>query len=79
MNDYEQWIIDWFALQTPHITLLPNENYFAVGVIDSLGIIELIEEMEKVFSVRFSQDDFQDKRFTFVSGLAEMITEKRGS
>jgi acyl carrier protein len=76
MKDNKQWIIDWFKRQAPHIKLEIDENYFAAGAIDSMGIIELIEEMEQYFSVRFSQDDFQDERFSCIGGLTEMLAEK---
>jgi acyl carrier protein len=76
MKDNQQWIIEWFARQEPQIKLELNENYFSSGAIDSIGVIELIEAMEQTFSVRFSQDDFQDERFVTISGLSEMINEK---
>lgn len=76
MHDYQTWLINWFARHAPHITLSPKDNFFSAGTIDSLGVIELIEEMEQTFSVRFSQDDFQDQRFSSVDGLVEMLKEK---
>lgn len=79
MVKIESWLSDWFAHRTPQITLAPTDNYFESGAIDSLGVIELIEEMELTFSVQFSQDDFQDQRFLSVGGLVEMITEKMGA
>jgi len=76
MNDYKTWLIDWFARHASCGTLSSEENYFTAGAIDSFGVIELIEDMEQVFSVRFHQDDFQDQRFTSIDGLAAMLTEK---
>lgn len=79
MYDYQAWLINWFARHTPHIALSPEDNFFSAGLIDSLGVIELIEDMEQAFSVRFSQDDFQDQRFVSIRGLAEMLKEKPAS
>lgn len=76
MDKFEIWLADWFVHHAPHITLAPEDNIFVVGAIDSLGVIELIEDMEQTFSVRFSQDDFQDPRFVNIGGLAEMLKEK---
>ena len=75
MNDYQTWLVDWFARHAPHIALSPEDNFFSAGVIDSLGVIELIEDMEQAFSMRFSQDDFQDPRFVSIRGLVEMLKE----
>lgn len=77
MNIYERWLLDWFSKRVSHLTLNINENYFTVGATDSLGVIELIEDMEQTFNVRFSQDDFLDKRFVTISGLAELLKNKK--
>lgn len=76
MHDYHAWIKDWFGRHAPQVTLSPEDNFFTVGAIDSFGVIELIEDMERNFLVQFSQDDFQDQRFSSISGLAEMLKGK---
>jgi acyl carrier protein len=77
--DYAAWLLDWFQQRSPHVRLGPDDNYFSAGAIDSLGVIELIEDMERGFSVRFTQDDFQDRRFSSVAGLASLLAEKAGT
>jgi len=77
MIDPKKWLIDWFASQKSQVELNPKDNYFVIGAIDSMEIIFLIEEIEKVFCIRFSQEDFQNERFASINGLAEMILEKR--
>ncbi len=76
MADYSAWLFDWFRQRAPHIALAPDDNYFNAGAIDSFGVIELIEDLEQAFTVRFSQDDFQDRRFSSVAGLAALLAEK---
>nr|WP_279381356.1 acyl carrier protein [Candidatus Thiosymbion oneisti] len=68
----------WFAGRTPDLELDRDDNYFEVGAIDSFSVIELIENVENRFSIRFTEQDFQDRRFVTLSGLAELIREKRG-
>ena len=79
MTEYQTWLADWFTRRAPQTALAPEDNYFGVGAIDSFGVIELIEDMELAFHVRFTQDDFQDHRFVSIRGLVEMLTEKAGS
>lgn len=76
MVNAEIWLVDWFAQRVPNSNLAPEQNYFAAGAIDSLGIIELIEDMEQTFSVHFSQNDFQDERFVSIRGLSEILEGK---
>ena len=73
----ESWLRDWFAERGADEPLNPNDNYFENGLIDSFGAIELIEEVETHFSIRFTERDFQDRRFASLAGLAELINKKR--
>lgn len=79
MTDHTTWLFDWFRARAPQVTLAAEDNYFSAGAIDSFGVIELIEDMEQAFSVRFTQDDFQDRRFSSVAGLAALLAEKAGA
>lgn len=72
----EQWVRAWFTERAPEIELKKEDNYFEKGAIDSFGVIELIEEMESHFSVRFTEQDFQDRRFATLIGLVQILREK---
>lgn len=41
--------------------------------IDSLGFVELREQVEKRFSIAISQDDFTPENFSTISSLARLI------
>ena len=71
------WLLDWFAARGEASALKAEDNYYDKGAIDSFSIIELIEEVESRFGIRFGDTDFRDKRFPTVAGLAELITEKQ--
>jgi acyl carrier protein len=72
----EIWLRDWFKDKAPDRELQADENYFDAGAIDSFQVIELIEAIEDAFSCRFTETDFQDRRFVTLSGLAAIISEK---
>jgi acyl carrier protein len=71
-----QWLAQWFAERAPGVALAPEQNFFDQQAIDSFGIIELIEEVETQFGIRFADRDFQDRRFPTVAGLAQLIEER---
>lgn len=73
----EEWLQGWFRKQAPDIYLELEQNYFELGAIDSFRAIELIEDIETHFSIRFTEQDFQDRRFGTIKGLAKIIGEKR--
>lgn len=75
----EKNILNWLKEYFRKISDLPDNfeevNYLESGLIDSLGIILLIEEIEKEFNVTFTEDYFQERRFVSIKGLSEIIKE----
>jgi acyl carrier protein len=54
-------------------------DYLRAELLDSLGLIELIGELETQLGVEFTQDDFEDPRFKTVGGLIEIAEERSTS
>jgi acyl carrier protein len=70
------WLAEWFVRRAPTVKLHPDDNFFQREAIDSFGIIELIEEIERHFGIHLANTDFQDRRFPTIAGLAEIIAER---
>ena len=73
-----QWLLAWGGRRETaagKAPLNPAANYFEAGLVDSLGLMELIAGLEGAFQVRFTEDHFQDPRFATMGGLAELVTE----
>jgi len=75
------WLLCWFRKQRLEIVQRSDEellraDYFAAEFIDSLGVVELIGDAEAKFGIRFDESDFQDRRFSTVEGLANIIRER---
>jgi D-alanine--poly(phosphoribitol) ligase subunit 2 len=79
MNDARTWLAAWFAQRAPDVSLADDDNFFEAEAIDSFSVIELIEDAEQRFRIRFVELDFQDLRFGSIRGLAEIIVEKKAS
>lgn len=78
IDKISNWVLEWFKrrgvienIDEKHI----NVNYFESGWIDSLGVIEFILDIESHFHINFSAEHFQDRRFSIIKGLAEIIYE----
>ena len=75
--DVKKWLMDWFeknaVLEESGAENNIRANYFDRGWIDSFGFITLITEIEKTFGIRFSNDEFQNRSFSTMAGLAEII------
>jgi len=75
MHQYVVWLKKWFALESGLQEDICEQNYFEIGLIDSLKVIDLIEDIENEFDVGFRHDHFQDPRISSIKGLAEIIQE----
>lgn len=76
------WLTAWFREQNPGLagvadTEMAEADFFASEYIDSFGVIMLIEAAEQAFGITFDEDDFQNRDFSKVSGLAGIIADKR--
>lgn len=74
----KEWLLDWFERKKS----LPGRaeeqlelDYFQEGLVDSFGVTELIVDVEERFGIEFSDVHFQDRRFSLIGGLAEIIAE----
>ena len=76
MNECESWIEAWFKRRAGNGALFQaSTNYFEAGLIDSLGVMDLVLEAEAHFGIRFNERNFQDRRFATIGGLADIIRE----
>lgn len=78
------WLIGWFREQNPLLASLTDQemeaaDFFAAEYIDSFGVIMLIEAAEQEFGISFDEDDFQNRDFSKVKGLADLIQGKRAA
>lgn len=82
MTEQDKWLIEIFERRGP----IPGDtseeklkvDFFAAKLIDSLGVIEIITEIEEELEIRFTETDFQDRRFSTIGGLGEIVLECLG-
>ncbi len=52
--------------------------YLDIGIIDSIGIVEMIMEFEEKFNIHFDADCMQSYEFQTIGGLIQIIERIRG-
>ena len=72
-KEISQYIQKKYDLQD----LKESDYLFTTGVSDSFGIVELISDLERDFSVRFESDDLQKENLETVSAIAKLIAAKK--
>jgi acyl carrier protein len=57
--------------------LKPDEKWLETGMIDSLGILDIIHFLEEEFSLVISDDELQPNNFESLDAVVEFIRTKR--
>ena len=73
------WLLEWFEERGPvegeTVTDKLRVDYFEAGLVDSMGVIDLITAVEDHFEIRLNERHFQDRRFATIGGLREIVAE----
>ena len=81
-NVIAEWIVSWLAehasVSKDDVKKHLSENYFDLGYIDSFGFIELLDSIESEYGVQCDNEQFEDRKFATISGLAEIIETALG-
>ncbi|HEY9759832.1 MAG TPA: phosphopantetheine-binding protein [Oculatellaceae cyanobacterium] len=78
ISEEAKYLLDWFAARNPEKSLegeVLTIDFFDARLVDSLAILELVCAVEEKFDIIFHERVFQDRRFSTIGGLAEIITE----
>lgn len=77
METKREWLIEWFESNATvdRATLEKNldVNYLDAGYIDSFVFISLIGDIEEKFGISFNNEQFMDRSFATINGLAEIL------
>ena len=78
--DVREWVIDFFEKRKDGIPGNTLEgklkvDFFSAGLLDSLDVVNLIVSIEQDFDVTLGPENMQDRRFCYIGGLSEIISE----
>jgi acyl carrier protein len=57
----------------------PDENLLAQGVIDSMGILKLVEFLEARFGITVGEDEMVPEHFESIAALRSFVETKRAA
>lgn len=76
-EDILNWLVEWFEnnsmIEATEIRKKITSSYFEEGLIDSFIFIRLISDIEEKYHIEFNNEQFEDRSFSTVEGLAEII------
>ena len=80
MSNTALWLKNWFEENSGQKMLeqgFLEVDYFQQGYVDSIGFIELIDDIEENYKIEFSNKDFQQRSFSTIQGMVALIEGKR--
>lgn len=77
-DEVEQFIVKDIAAGRGIDSIEHGSDMLAGGVIDSLGINELIGFLERAYGIQVADDDIDAENFRSIENIAAFVERKRG-
>jgi acyl carrier protein len=68
-----------FLYLHPGVELGDGDDFLALGVIDSLGFVELVEEVQGRFDVSVQDVEITEENFGSIDAIAAYVSRKRAA
>jgi acyl carrier protein len=76
-DEIRSYIQENFLYMRPDLDLQDDDDLLGLGVIDSLGFVELVEEVQARYGVQVSDVEITEDNFGSVSAIVGFIDRKR--
>jgi acyl carrier protein len=73
------FIEDNFLYLKPDATLSPDDDLLKTGVVDSLGFVEVVEEVEARWGVSIQDVEITEDNFGSIAAIARYVVRKRAA
>ena len=76
-HEIRTFIEDNFLYLQPDLELGDGDPLLALGVIDSLGFVELVEEVQSRYGMAIEDVEITEDNFGSITAIAEFVERKR--
>jgi acyl carrier protein len=66
-----------FLYLKPDLELSTSDDLVALGVIDSLGFVELVEEVQSLYGVTVTDVEITEENFGSIDAIARFVARKQ--
>jgi len=71
------FVEDNYLYLRPELELQDGDQLLELGIIDSLGFVELVEEVQTRYAVAVADVDITEQNFGSIAAIAEYVGRKR--
>jgi acyl carrier protein len=76
IQDIEKALLTEIAVGLDKKSLGPDEDLLEQGIIDSLGLMKLVDFMEKNFGIKIIDEDIVPENFQSLSSMARLVEQQ---
>lgn len=78
-NQLRDYIVKQFMYDQPNARLDPDTDLLNDGIVDSMGILQVVNFLEEKFGVQVSDDEITPENFRSLRALVDFIGQKNGA
>ena len=76
LEQVRQFVTESFLYRHPGLELADDANLLELGIIDSLGVVELVTEVEQQFEISVTDVDVTEENFGSIASVADYVRRR---
>jgi acyl carrier protein len=73
------YIEDNFLYMHPDVDLADGDDLLSLGIVDSLGFVELVEEVQARYGVAVEDVEITEQNFGSIDSIVDFVARKRSA
>lgn len=78
-RDLRAFIEENFLYLHPDVELGDGDDFLSLGIMDSLGFVELVEEVQDRYGVQVADVDITEENFGSIDAIVRYVTARRAA
>ena len=75
-GDMRTFLQENFLYMHPNVELKDSDDFLALGIIDSLGFVELVEEVQSRYGLTIDDVEITEENFGSIEAIAKFVASK---
>ena len=76
-EDLKRFIVSELLFEHESVAIADNTDLFGQGLVDSLGLMRLVEHLEQQYRLTVADDELEPDNFATIARLTEFVERKR--
>ncbi len=77
-TELRSFVEENYLYMRPDLELGDGDSFLELGVMDSLGFVELVEEVQARYGLSVGDEEITEENFGSIAALTDYVSRKRG-